>query len=458
MSVPKQLNSKYSAIIIEDDDGEIKLRSKVSGGVKIVNSAGTVAELETNDSNQLKVVLDGKVDDGNSSATPLNAGAEFTGAASETLDYAMVFITIYSDQASVTDGLHVEFSSDGTTWRESAADTFTIAAGTEKTFSFQPMKKFFRVHYINGGTDQTVFDLQTILKKTNSKASSHRLADNVSGQDDAELVKAILAGKDPAGVFQNVRTNQEAALSTTNFLYEVARGNIPGMKMYSIPGRKDTISNTVLDDLTQMSTTVTPMPGGIQLEVVSSNANDTSGGTGIQTLKILYLDAAGDEQTEIVTMNGTTPVDTLAIDFDAVQWAHTVTVGSGGVAAGNISIRNTAGSVTYEYIQAGGNQSLSGRYKVPANKIGLVTGWQCSAVTKKIDLRLRATVQRVDRTLIAGVFLFQDAVVLNDAPSGWLPLDAPLLMPAGAIVKMSGQAASTGGDAGGKFNILIIDN
>ena len=402
--------------------------------------------------------MEGKVSTENSSTTPLGIGATFTGTAIDTLKFAVINISVYADEASATDGLKYQLSSDGLTgWRD--GDVFTISAANEKTFSFQPAKRFFRVVYVNGGVAQTVFDLQTILKKGNTKPSSHRVKDPVSGEDDAELVKGLITGQRPDGVFANVSLTQEEAMNVSNFLVEVARGNIPGMKSFAIPGRKDALSSVVLDDLTEIpGTTVTPEPGGIQLEVVSSSGSDTSAGTGIQTLEIYYLDSSGFEQNEMVTLNGGTPVLTVATDIDAVQWAHTKTVGSGGVAAGNISIQGVGGGLVFEYVKAGGNQSLSGRFKIPTGKKGYVIGWQCSGITKKIDIRLRATVERFDRSLISGVFLFQDILVLNDTSSGWIPFEVPLRMPAGAVVKMSAISSAAGGDAAGKYDILLIDD
>jgi len=387
----------------------------------------------------------------------LNAGIAFTGTSIDTLKYAIFVISVYSDVASATDGLSVQFSTDNTNWDH--IDVYTIPAVTGKTFSFQTAAQYMRVVYTNGGTNQSIFRLQTIGKHSMTKPSSHRIQDSIVSEDDAELSKAVITGENPNGVFQNVKTNLEQALSTTSFLFEVARGSIPGIKMYSIPGRKDSLSSSVLDDLTQIpSTTVVPSPGGIQLELVSSSGDDDSGGTGAQTIDIHYLDTSGDEQEETVIMNGATPVDTVATDIDFVQWIHAKTVGAGGVAAGNISLRNTAGSVTYEYITAGGNQSLSAKYKVPTGKTGYVVGWQASGITKKIDLRLRATVERFDRSLISGVFLFQDILVLNDATSGWIPFEVPLKMPAGAVVKMSAISNAAGGDAAGQFDVILVDD
>ena len=85
-----------------------------------------------------------------------------------------------------------------------------------------------RVIYTNGGTDQGVFLLVTQLKPVYTKPSSHRLADTLNGQDDAELVKAGTTGPDQNGIFQNGRMTEVGATLTANFLVEVARGMVPG--------------------------------------------------------------------------------------------------------------------------------------------------------------------------------------------------------------------------------------
>lgn len=139
-----------------------------------------------------KITIEALVDDNNSSSIPLGISGVFTGIATEILDYGIIFINVYSDVASATDGLSIQQSSDGTNWDHS--DVFTIQAATGKNFSINPHSKYLRVAYTNGGTEQTEFRLQTILKG-NSKPSSHRLQDMITDDDDVELVKAVLAGK-----------------------------------------------------------------------------------------------------------------------------------------------------------------------------------------------------------------------------------------------------------------------
>jgi len=243
-----------------------------------------------------------------------------------------------------------------------------------------------------------------------------------------------------------------------DFLFRVSRGEIPGAKTFVIAGRKDGISSSVLDDLSQIpGTTVLPVAGGIQLEAISSNPGDASAGVGIQTLEIHYLDTSGLEQSETVTMNGTTAVTTVSTDINDVQWIHAKTVGSSGISVGNISLQSVGGGTVFEYILAGGNQSLSGRYVVPTGITGYVFGWRSSSIVKQVDFRLRATVERFDRALIPGVFLFQDPAVTIDATTGFVPLPW-LKMPAGATIKISGISQAAGGNGGGSFQILLVDD
>ncbi len=252
---------------------------------------------------------------------------------------------------------------------------------------------------------------------------------------------------------------------TRDFLIEVAKGNIAKHRLFTIPGRKDSVSTTVLDDITQVpGTTVLGNPGtftgsgGVGLEIVSSSTNDDGNpvGSGVRTVDIHYLDETGAEQEETVTMDGQTVVTTTATDIAAIQWIHAKTVGAGGVAAGNISLQGLSGGTVWEYVLAGGNQSLSGRYHIPVGHTAIIIDWSISALNQKIDLRLRATCDRFTRTLTPGVFLFQDAMVLLSSILTERCVVAKV--PALATVKISGISFTAAGDAGVSFRILIIED
>jgi len=150
--------------------------------------------------------LEGKVDDNNSTSATLTSGATFTGSATEVLKYGIIFINVKSDVASDTDGLIIEQSSDGVNWDHD--DVYTVPAGVGKNYSINPYAKYIRVKYVNGSSNQSYFRLQTLLKG-NSKPSSHRIQDEISTDDDAELVKAVITGIKENGDFVNFAATKQ---------------------------------------------------------------------------------------------------------------------------------------------------------------------------------------------------------------------------------------------------------
>jgi len=180
--------------------------------VKIIGNNGNIADV--NEDGQLHIVAEGKVSDGNSSNTPLGIDGVFTGTSVETLPFAVIVVSVFSDQVSAADGLVIQQSADGVNWDHD--DKFTIPANTGKTFSFQPQAKYLRVVYTNGGIAQSDFRLQTTLKKTYVKPSSHRIQDPIIDEDDAELTKSVLTGIDSTGTYRNVKMTQDGNLTISD--------------------------------------------------------------------------------------------------------------------------------------------------------------------------------------------------------------------------------------------------
>jgi hypothetical protein len=201
---------------------------------------------------------------------------------------------------------------------------------------------------------------------------------------------------------------------------------------------------------------------GQTLYIVSTSANDTSDGTGARTVRIIYLDANGAEQRTTATMNGTSPVS-LGTGFTAIQWMEVATVGSNEVSVGSLAITSTNGAATvattFEIIRAGGNRSLSGRYKIPAGYSGYLVHWGYAAINATMDVRIRADVFADDRTLCEGAYHFQDRAFLAADSSNSNDLSY-LKCPAGCTIKISAIPGLT--PAGNKldcdFQLLLIQD
>ncbi|MBN2661587.1 MAG: hypothetical protein JXR54_10000 [Tannerellaceae bacterium] len=176
----------------------------------VVNENGVAADViqDVNTENQeLVVVMPGHKCSCNSTSVPLGAGESYTGSEFQsTLNYGVLSVSVNTDADSATDGLEIQWSDDGV--NVGNTDTFTIRANNPKTFTFGPASLYYRLKYTNGATPQTLFNLNPILRKTYVKPSSHRIKDSIVADDDAELVKSVLTGEDPAGDFINFKATR----------------------------------------------------------------------------------------------------------------------------------------------------------------------------------------------------------------------------------------------------------
>lgn len=161
---------------------------------------------------------------------------------------------------------------------------------------------------------------------------------------------------------------RQAYTPSDSFGAEVSRGNVKGAYIFSSHGHLTT-AGAVTDALVQnQNGTVLHVPQSIQMELISTSGNDSAAGTGVRTVVVEYLDGNLDLTIEVVTLNGLTPVSTVATDIRWVQGVYMVTAGSGGAAIGDISIQSVGGAITYAQISAGERASESSFKRVPRGK------------------------------------------------------------------------------------------
>ena len=126
----------------------------------------------------------------NSTTATLGISGVYTGTGDDCTGYTAVTIMLDSDQDSATDGMTFQFSTDNTNWDD--VYSFTYTAGSCRRFQFPITGRYFRIVYTNGGTGQTHFRAQTIFHANNVLTSIHRLADDMSPDRSAQVVKSVL--------------------------------------------------------------------------------------------------------------------------------------------------------------------------------------------------------------------------------------------------------------------------
>jgi len=125
------------------------------------------------------------------------------------------------------------------------------------------------------------------------------------------------------------------------------------------------------------ATLVPPTQARIHSLASTDNVDDKAGGDGALTVEVQYLDTDWLEATEVVTLDGTTPVAmTGAAVF--INRMFVKTAGANGINTGVISATAAVDATVSSTIPAGEGQTQQAVYAIPANKHGLVCGLYCS--------------------------------------------------------------------------------
>ena len=264
-------------------------------------------------------------------------------------------------------------------------------------------------------------------------------------------------------------------LSSPTLKEAVQLGLIPGWGIVDAIGERDGQQQTTLmEDIcrfeelsntpAQPSTKVDyliprPAPAGEAMALISESTEDHPGGAGVGSVRVLYVDQNGDEQTVTKVMNGQTAVPLTGLTPQFIQEMGSASLGSGNVtevADGNIRIYKVADATkVYSMIAAGGNQSLISHRMVPAGKVLLMQWWTPSeSQGKRSWIRLRVDSDSSGARQ-AGVYLFKSSVCVNNTTPGPLPLAHRI--PELCVIKASTLADTVGADTSVHWWGYIVD-
>lgn len=278
------------------------------------------------------------VDVFNSTTTPLGVSGVWNGTWSNTEGFAGITVGSKSDAAGT---LYVDFSPDGI--HSDSTLTFDIDAGVRETHRITISNKYYRVRYLNDGSAQTYFRLQSMLG--HPAALNSPLNQPVQQDADAQTVRAV----------------SDETL--------VAAGLLSGFSITNKFGRNaDIDTGSVPEDVCGAGGLYAGFPDSTleTVSVLSTSIADVSSSTGAHSIRIIGLDADYNVQSETISLNGTTPVASVN-QYRRVHTASIQSVGSGGVNAGDITIRHTTTTANvFGVMQAGRNQTNESAYTVPA--------------------------------------------------------------------------------------------
>ena len=286
----------------------------------------------------------------NSTSTPLNSAAVFTGTGEDVSKYDSLTVAVKTDQNGT---FSVQFSNDNTNW-DSVLTRYYRTDQIEAPHRFTITRRYCRIVFTNtSASNQTFMRLQTLF---GSFPDLNAPTDSVLAQDfDATVVRP------------------------TNYHYEVALGRRQGHTTWNKFGYNNDI-DIGTETIWYTGGTFTPIVTARTLSVVSTDAADDDGNTGANSVIIYGVDANWKEQTVVVTMNGITPVVTTETWMGVNRIAIYVS-GTGQTNAGVITATATTEGTIQGEVPAGEGTTQQAIFFVEADHTALMD-WLYITLTK----------------------------------------------------------------------------
>ena len=250
----------------------------------------------------------------------------------------------------------------------------------------------------------------------------------------------------------------EVSVSASDYLYDVAEGNIPGHYPWSKTGFNPNVGTT--EETVWSYSTQYEFPGSaMQMEVVSSdNIADVPGSTGCLGVTIYYLDGSYTEHSEVVILTGTTPVLTTHNNIYRINSFRCSNVGTDGVPAGNITLRGAGGGTVYSYILAGYTGARNIVYTVPDDMTLYITSvmYSCADATKGVRFINQANYDDVPGVPRSFFLPYGEVTLYNTAI--YRPLELPTVFPEHTDIKVSVISTQAGAMADVVLRGWLEDN
>lgn len=250
-------------------------------------------------------------------------------------------------------------------------------------------------------------------------------------------------------------SGQITVTNVKDYIVEVARRQISGSQLYNVFGRNTSVATTGEDIISLGGTYAGFATGSGVVRVVSGNLADDAAGSGAKTVTVVGLSDAGAMLSETVTMDGTTPVDTVGL-FSRVWYSYVATSGSGGTNAGQITISSPGLGVTYGRIEIGEARMSAAIFSVP-------TGYDCLIMSATAGLAIQNAT--FDQSASVELWVRQGSRSMEIRKQGGISqggaavelISTPLYVPAGADIKMRASSTSALVDVWANMDLLLVE-
>lgn len=136
--------------------------------------------------------------------TPISGGTIFQGVGEDVSKYGRVGVSVWTPFGESTDGiLTMEVSRDGVNW--GGPNRTFVDTSTAQPHMWSIVEKYFRIKYTHGSTSASTLVIQTQYSVNIDILLGHQLDEVPLDEHEGINVKAIGWGKNPDGIYGNVR-------------------------------------------------------------------------------------------------------------------------------------------------------------------------------------------------------------------------------------------------------------
>ncbi len=237
-----------------------------------------------------------------------------------------------------------------------------------------------------------------------------------------------------------------------------AQGLLAGVSVDTKFGINDDVDTAANEDVWNGGGDYTGFPDGAAetIEVFSSDAGDAAAGIGARTIRLVGLDENFVEQSEDVTLNGTTAVATTK-SWCRMSRMFVLTAGSSATNLGTITARHTTTTANiFAAMPAGDDQTLICATTVPAGKTMMIRriaaqfGRNTSSGSADVALRIREE---------GGVFRKRRKVTIGVGSEVDRHYEGAVMVPARSDVKMRVEGVTSNNSSiTAEFEYFLIDD
>lgn len=251
-----------------------------------------------------------------------------------------------------------------------------------------------------------------------------------------------------------------AFLGNTDFILEIAKGNVPKHSLITKFGFNDDVDAASTPEDLWGNTGVYVQPTAARIHnFVSTSTDDASAGIGARTILIRGIDGSYNAASETITLNGTSNVPSV----NSYVHIHLVQVLTAGTTGNNVGLitgtAQTDATITIT-VPIGLNQSVSSIYMVPTGYKAYLMRYR--ARMGNATANSSATVQLLNKPF-GGVFQLKTQIGLNNSGNSFVQLDytgsAPFVLQAKSLTKISCYSVTNNNTTvEGEYDLILVQD